>query len=206
MKTTRTKATRFVVAATVGIIAGLVAGMNLGWRSALLVGWDAAVVILVGLVWNDFRGQTAAETAAVARRDDMDRSTLDGIVLLTSIASIAAVVSLLTNKSANIWQVAFGLISIVLSWVAVHTLYTLRYAALYYRNTEGGIDFGGSEKPVFGDFVYLAFTIGMTYQVSDTTISASDIRRVALGHALISFVFGVAIIATTINFLVSLTN
>ena len=206
MKTTRTKTARFVAAVTIGLIAGMIAGMSLGWRSALLVGWDATVIILVGLIWHDFRGQTAAETAAVARRDDMDRSTLDGIVLLTSIASIAAVVSLLTDKNASILHVAFGLISIILSWIAVHTLYTLRYAALYYRNIEGGIDFGGSEKPVFGDFVYLAFTIGMTYQVSDTSITASDIRRVALGHALISFVFGVAIIATTINFLVGLTN
>jgi len=205
MKTTRTKTARFVAAVTIGLIAGLIAGMSLGWRSALLVGWDATVIILVGLIWHDFRGQTAAETAEVARRDDMDRSVLDGIVLLTSIASIGAVASLLTDKSTDLWHIAFGLVSIVLSWVAVHTLYTLRYAALYYRNTEGGIDFGGPEKPVFSDFVYLAFTIGMTYQVSDTTISASDIRRVALGHALISFMFGVAIIATTINFLVSLT-
>lgn len=206
MKMTRTKTTRFVLAVIAGLAAGLVAGMNVDWRFALLVGWDAAVVILVGLIWNDFRRQTAAETAEVARRDDMGRSVLDGIVLLTSIASIAAVVSLLTDKSSDLWHVAFGLVSIVLSWVAVHTLYTLRYAALYYRNTEGGIDFGGSGKPVFSDFVYLAFTIGMTYQVSDTSITASDIRRVALGHAMISFIFGVAIIATTINFLVSLTG
>lgn len=202
----RTKTTRFILAALAGIVAGLVASMSFGWRSALLVGWDVAVIILVGLIRHDFRGQTAAETAAVARRDDMDRSVLDGIVLLTSIASIAAVVSLLTDNNANLWHIAFGLVSIVLSWVAVHTLYTLRYAALYYRNTEGGIDFGSSDKPVFSDFVYLAFTIGMTYQVSDTSITASDIRRVALGHALISFLFGVVIIATTINFLVSLTT
>ena len=75
-----------------------------------------------------------------------------------------------------------------------------------YQGEYGLIDFGGDEQPRFTDFFYLAFTIGMTYQVSDTTFTSSRFRRVAIRHALLSFVFGTAIIATSINFLASLTS
>ena len=112
---------------------------------------------------------------------------------------------MLTSGSSSLWRIGFGLISIVLSWAVVHTLYTLRYAALYYADQEGGIDFS-SGRPVFTDFAYLAFTIGMTYQVSDTTLKTSAIRKIALQHALLSFIFGTAIIATTINFVAGLVK
>ena len=82
----------------------------------------------------------------------------------------------------------------------------LRYAELYYRDVNGGVVFEGTEKPNFWDFAYLAFTIGMTYQVSDTTFTTPEFRKAALGHALLSFIFGTAIIATTINFVASLSR
>ena len=78
-------------------------------------------------------------------------------------------------------------------------MFTLKYARLYYSGTPGGIDFNDSGAPDYADFAYLAFTIGMTFQVSDTNISSKQIRRTALRHAWLSFPLGAVIIATAIN-------
>jgi uncharacterized membrane protein len=96
-----------------------------------------------------------------------------------------------------------ALMTVTLSWLLIHAVYTVRYADLYYTS-HGGIEFGGGDEPTYSDFAYIAFTIGMTYQVSDTAINSRPIRRVALVHALLSYLFGVAIIATTINVVASL--
>jgi uncharacterized membrane protein len=72
------------------------------------------------------------------------------------------------------------------------------YARLYYTPPSGGIDFA-DDDPDFRDFAYTAFTIGMTYQVSDTTLRDRGIRRTVLGHAFISYVFGVVIVAAGVN-------
>jgi uncharacterized membrane protein len=88
----------------------------------------------------------------------------------------------------------------------VHSLFTLEYARLYYEEPVGGVDFNQQERPTYRDFAYLAFTLGMTYQVSDTSIGSSAVRAVALRHALLSSVFGAVIIAATINLVVGLAN
>ncbi len=85
------------------------------------------------------------------------------------------------------------------SWAAVHTVFTLRYASLYHLEG-GGIDFTeGDRLPDYRDFAYVAFTIGMTFQVSDTDLTSFTIRRTALRHALLAYLFGIVIVAITIN-------
>jgi uncharacterized membrane protein len=100
--------------------------------------------------------------------------------------------------------VATGVASIVLAWAVVHTVYTLRYAKLYYQGTPEGVDFNEDDSPCYGDFAYLALTIGMTFQVSDTDLTTKAMRRLALRHALLSYMFGALIIATTINLIAGL--
>jgi uncharacterized membrane protein len=90
--------------------------------------------------------------------------------------------------------------TIFLSWFTVHTLFVLRYARLYYADPPGGIEFAESkEPPDYMDFVYVAFTVGMTFQVSDTGIAQRNIRRTVIRHALLSYVFGTLIIGVAIN-------
>jgi len=176
------------------------------WKFALLAGWDTFVILLVGMILYDFAAHDGSETAVVARRDDMGGRAVDTIVIMTSVASLAAVIILITEKNSGFGQIIFGLMSVIASWVTVQILYMLRYARLYYQGEEGGVDFNDHQRPRYSDFAYLAFTIGMTYQVSDTSLTSHMIRRTALGHALISFVFGVVIIATTINGILNLMN
>ena len=105
-------------------------------------------------------------------------------------------------------SIAAALLTVVLSWGAVNTMFTLRYADLYYRGSSA-VDFGyrdSDERPDYRDFAYLAFTIGMCYQVSDTTLRDRGIRRTVLVHALVSYVFGVVIIAAGINLVAGLLD
>jgi uncharacterized membrane protein len=93
----------------------------------------------------------------------------------------------------------------------VNTLYTLRYADIHYAQHDGGaVEFGGGDRgersPDYRDFAYLAFTIGMCYQVSDQTLRTADLRRVVLVHSIVSYVFGVVIIASTINAIAGLLS
>ena len=86
----------------------------------------------------------------------------------------------------------------------VHTTYTTRYALLYYTGKPGGIDFNQGEPPAYVDFAYLAFTLGMTYQVSDTDLQTRPIRATALRHALLSYLLGAVVLATVINLVAGL--
>lgn len=206
MKKVRSKKTRYVFALIAGVITGVVTVAVGRWNYAALAGWDVAALVIFAIIALDMHGADTTRTATVARRDDMNHSLSDGIVLTASLVSLGAVVYLLASTDTSILHVVFGLGSIVISWATVHMLYALRYAAMYYSDPEGGVDFNDGEKPQFSDFVYLAFTLGMTYQVSDTVLKTKTFRNVAKSHALLSFVFGTAIIATTINFLASLSK
>jgi len=89
--------------------------------------------------------------------------------------------------------------------VLIHTIYTLRYATIYYsRQTDGSVDFRHDPQPPYSDFAYLAFTIGMTYQVSDTDLTGTDFRKTVLRHALLAYLFGTVIVATTISLIAGL--
>jgi uncharacterized membrane protein len=82
----------------------------------------------------------------------------------------------------------------------------LKYARRYYTGGDGGIDFGQEEPPAYSDFTYVAFTVGMSFAAPDTQIADTSIRKVALGHALLSYLFGTGILATTINLVASLSS
>ncbi len=109
-----------------------------------------------------------------------------------------------TTGAAHTLIAAVAVVSVILSWASVHAVYTLRYARLFYSEG-GGIDFhAGQYLPTYGDFLYVALTVGMTFQVSDTDLTGRSIRRAAVRHALLSYLFGVVVVAITINMVASL--
>jgi uncharacterized membrane protein len=139
-----------------------------------------------------------------AKREDPSRDLTDLLLLGAAVASLAAVgVELLgaggASGGARFLQAALALASVFVSWSLIHTVFTLKYARLYYSGTPGGIDFNGTGAPDYHDFAYLSFTIGMTFQVSDTNIESRQIRRTVLRHAWVSFPLVAVIIAASIN-------
>ncbi|MCU1476796.1 MAG: hypothetical protein JWQ64_1489 [Subtercola sp.] len=195
----------------VGIAAGLIAGITSGWADAAVIGWICAALLYNIWTWARTHNKDATETQKHAVREDPSRATAELLLLLASLGSIAAVVVVILGSSDQhgidkFGAGALGVLSLTLSWVLVHTLFTLRYASIYYRDTPGGIDFNQKENPRYSDFAYLAFTIGMTYQVSDTTFQTSAFRSQALRHALLSYLFGAVILASAINLVAGLAS
>ena len=195
----------------VGVPAGIVTGLFAGWGYAPVVGWSAAALTFCLVVWMLTRGRDAAETAAMATRDDPSPTVTELLVLIANLMSLVAVAFVLVQASSASGAkqgllASLAVVSVAASWAVVHTLYMLRYAVLYYSGTVGGIDFNQDELPRFLDFAYVAFTIGMTYQVSDTTLRSSQIRLAVLRHGLQSFIFGSLILATTVNLVAGLAR
>jgi uncharacterized membrane protein len=196
--------TRVAAAATLGVIAGLISSQFTGWQASMLIGWSAGVVFLIGWIWFSVWRLDATQTKSHASREDTSVRLTELIVLSSGIALLAAV-GLVLIKAAQAtgatkaYLIALGVLSVALTWGLVHTVFALRYARTYYRQPAGGIDFNESDPPTYLDFAYLALTIGMTFQVSDTNLTTKSIRRVALGHALLSYLYGAVIVALVIN-------
>lgn len=204
---------RLAVATVCGLAAGAVAARLAPWQAAVLLGWCAAAAVFVAWALGGIAGKDAAATAALATAEDSSRAAADVMLLGASAASLAAVLlSLMKSASVSgpLKAVLTGasILSVVLSWAVVHTVFLLRYARLYYQAPKGGVDFNEENEgdPAYVDFAYLALTLGMTYQVSDTNITQRAIRATALRHALLSYLFGTAIIATTINLVAGLAK
>ena len=202
---------RLVVALLAGVLVAIGIALAGGARYAALAAWDATVLVYGVGVWLSVWPMNTAQTRMHAVAENPGRALADVILLFASVASIGAVTILLIDAGSSTGltkaiDITLGLASIVLSWCMVHTIYMLKYARLYYGRPEGGISFNEHDSPQYTDFAYLAFTLGMTFQVSDTDLSTKQIRATALRHALLAYVFGTVIIATTINTLASLSS
>ncbi len=196
---------RVAACAVVGVIAAILSLLVAPWQLGPLVGWDTTAALLLVWVWLEIGRLDAARTAQVATREDDSRAAARSVLVASSVMSLIAVIAALHRAAAATFDVelvltAASLITVVLSWLVVNTVFVLRYAHLYYGGSHtGGIEFPGDRAPCYRDFAYLGFTVGMTFQVSDTAISDPAIRATVLRHALLAFLFNVAIIATTIN-------
>jgi uncharacterized membrane protein len=203
-----TARTRLAASLVLGLAAFAPAIVFTSWQVAILIGWDITAATFVGSVLVATWRKDAAATRTMATKEDNSRAGADAILIAASVASLVGVVFALLKAggesgAAHTLIVAVAFLSVVLSWASVHTVFTLRYARLYY-SAGGGIDWHARDRPDFGDFAYVALTLGMTFQVSDTNITSKPIRKAVLRHAVLSYVFGVVILATTINVVASL--
>jgi uncharacterized membrane protein len=201
---------RFAIAAVVGLIAAAVTLVVGGWELSPVVGWDFAALVVLGWTWRTVWPMNATQTKQLAATEDPTQPSTDLLLLSAAIASLAAVglVLVLASSASGVAKGALAglaIVSVALAWLVVHTLFTLRYALLYYRaQPAGGVSFNQDEPPQYSDFAYLALTLGMTFQVSDTDLQSNAIRTTALRHALLSYLFGAVILATTINLIAGL--
>lgn len=204
-----------LIALVPGIVAGVIVGVLIRPSLGPLAGYDAAVLFYVTRVWLKIWPLDAAGTSALAAREDPTRPAADLVLLAAAVASLGAIAIVIVQShsshgSVQGVEVGLGVGSIVVSWLLVHTIFTLKYARLYYGSVrsgdEGGVDFEHKTRPPYSDFAYLSFTIGMTFQVSDTDLQSAEYRRLALRHALLSYLFGAVILAATINLVAGLAN
>jgi uncharacterized membrane protein len=202
---------RLLISAGVGAVAGIVAAFFAPWQLSTLIGWDVAAVANVVWVGATAGRFDAEQTRAYATREDDSRVSADLMLQGACLASLVGVAFALLKASQSHGAgkgvlTGFAVFTVISSWAVVHTLFTLRYAHLYYGDPIGGINFksGREYAPDYRDFAYVAFTVGMTFQVSDTDIQAREMRRSILVHALFAYLFGAVILAAMINVVAAL--
>jgi uncharacterized membrane protein len=203
---------RAAVAAAIGLLVTLVLLGFVTWGLAVVLGWDAAALAFLMTVWPIIVRADGARTQRLATREDETSGTARVLLVGASATSLLGVgyALILAGREGGAWRVLLigvAVLTVVLSWSVVNTVYTLRYADLDYSSRATGIDFGdpaGRERPTYRDFAYVAFTIGMCYQVSDTTLRDRRIRRAVLAHALLSYLFGVVIVGGSVNLIAGL--
>ena len=181
--------------------------------------WSSFAFTCLVLFWVTIWTAEIQEVKYIAKQQDSSRTIIFFFVLFAATISLFAVIILLkilpdTQQAGYRYHIGFSIISVILSWLLIHTVFTFRYAHLYYtcrteekdmeKENEGGLQFPSEDSPDYLDFAYFAFVIGMTFQVSDVEISSRQIRHLALFHGLISFVYNTVILALSVNIIAGL--
>ena len=203
---------RLVLSAVAGL--ATVAGLLGSWHveAATVSGWIVTAAVYCLWTWLNIRRLDATGTESHATAEDPGRGATDFVLLAASVASLAGVGVLLAASShqggSAIAEAGLGVLCVGASWCLVHLLHVVRYARLYYGGDgpPGGIDFNQDDDPDYRDFAYLSFTLGMTYQVSDTAITDRTIRHMVLRHTLLSYLLGAVVLASTVNMVVSIAS
>jgi uncharacterized membrane protein len=191
------------ISAAVGTAVALTL-LALPWRmpTRILVGWDTGVALYLALT---YRIMSHASIAKIRQRAAIDDEGAIALLVLTTaaaLASLAAVVAQLGDAPGP-YQVVLGVMTILLSWTFMHSIFALHYAHEFYGeghdNASGGLVFPGKEDPDYWDFLYYSLVVAMTAQVSDVQITGKLIRRLTTVHGAVSFFFNVTVLALTVN-------
>ncbi|MGY4537748.1 putative membrane protein [Mucilaginibacter sp. UYNi724] len=209
---------RLYLSLLIGAVVFYLARHNPSVPAVTLITWIAVASSIIILDWVTILWAHPKDIRKVASLEDSSRVMIFVFVMAASLVSLVAMLLLLKSaKGASDDTVAgyilLAMTAVVISWWLVHTVFTMRYAHLYYTTDKGkktplgGLEFPGDDKePDYLDFVYFSFVVGMTFQVSDVEISSKHIRRLALAHGLIAFAFNTAIVALSINVISGLVS
>ncbi|MCP6760285.1 MAG: DUF1345 domain-containing protein [Fischerella sp. CENA71] len=178
----------------------------------ILAAWISGVLCFLMLFVLMANSATPQKTYYLAQGKEAQHSVTFFLVMITACTSIFAIGLMETNNQdiatfALVIEVSLSLIAVLCSWCLTHTVFALHYTTCYYRQeqiTQGegyakGLDFPGEEEPDFWDFMYFSFTLGMTAQTSDVSITSLPMRQLVLGHAIVSFLFYMVILASSVN-------
>lgn len=192
---------RLFISLAIGLVSLLILPASLRVATRLLIAWDVSIAFYITLAFILFQSCGSERIRKLAALQDDGRFLILILTAVAAFASIAAIILELGIKPQQTPQLILAVVTIVLSWCAIHTTFALHYAHEYYRAAKsGGLAFPGGEKdPDYWDFVYFSFVIGMTAQVSDVGITDKIIRRTATAHGVASFIFNTALVALMVN-------
>ena len=209
---------RLLIAVSVSGIVFLLLPSQLLFPTRVIIAWDSGFICLLALIWSIMISATPQKMRYRAQHQDANRWLISSIVIGAACASLLAIVFMLkstpkgSSPSLVILHLSLSALTIVTSWLLIHTVFTLRYAHRYYSDNRAtsmvddseGLDFPNEKKPDYWDFLYFSFVIGMTFQVSDVQIASRPMRRLALVHAMLSFFFNTVIFALSVNLIAGL--
>ena len=210
---------RLMIAITVGVIVYFCCDKSLSVPELALASWIGCALTIIILNWIIILTSHPMEVKKIAKLQDSSRRMLFIFIITASMVSLVAIIFLLKSvkglsETAKNEHIILAITAVAVSWWLVHTVFTLKYAHMFYDTSTddgkplkaGGLDFPDTKEPDYLDFVYFAFVVGMTFQVSDVVITDRHIRRTCLIHGVISFVFNTAIVALSINVISGLVS
>ena len=203
---------RFLVFIALLAIGSPILSSVLGWRHGTMLAFDLAAAVFLLSLWPVLQTTHAHSMREHAERNDANRGLLLCLAIAVSLVVLVAVFSeLLEKASATRWTVMLVIATLALAWLFSNMVYALHYAHVFYVQTDtdddgtqedrGGLEFPDTKEPNYWDFVYFSFTLGMTFQTSDTALKTTQIRRIATVHSLAAFVYNLGVLAFTINVL-----
>ena len=208
---------RVTVSLALGLIMFALTFKPLGWQLSLIVAWNSFALCSLSLAWLGIIFTDAKTSVEEAKLQDSSRTAICGSVVTAAVAALFGAATLLSTAkelsgTAAAWHVALAILTVVSSWLLVHTVMSLHYAHVCYqmapKSPENsacpGLDFPEETQPDFIDFAYFSFVIGMTCQTSDVQITSRRVRRIALMHGLLAFGFNAVIVALSLNLASSL--
>jgi uncharacterized membrane protein len=197
---------RLLTGIAVGIITGLASSLFVEGQTRLLVGWDAGVLVYLVTTWTMMVRSDIHELRRRAALHDEGEWTIILLSVAATLSSLVAIGAELhqarLDEAAHIWRPVAAAVTIMISWLFLHTIMAQHYAHDFYlsEQREPGLVFPDRLKePGYWDFAYFAFTIGVAAQTADVAIASPRIRRQALAHSVLSFFFNTAILALAIN-------
>ncbi|MCG2841545.1 DUF1345 domain-containing protein [Sandaracinobacter sp. RS1-74] len=191
----------FLLALLLGVGALRAGGQD--WALSFVLGFDLAALLFLLLAAPLLGVRDIGQLRRHAEDNDANRPVLLMVTAVAMLAILLALVQLLPS-AASATDKLLIIATLALAWLFSNSIYALHYAHLYYRKDrdgEGGLGFAGERPPDYGDFVYFAFTLGMTFQTSDTSVKTAEFRRAVTLHSLAAFVFNLGVVAFTINVL-----
>lgn len=178
------------------------------YGDALVVGFDLAALVFIASLWPIMRSHAATQMRKHAAENDARRGLVLVLTALVSLALLGAIVAELPDaKAGHTWPIIKLVGTLALSWIYTNLVFMLHYAHLHYgvaadgKGDHGGFEFPGTAEPDYWDFLYFAFTAGMSFAASDVNVTRGAVRRIVVLHSLLSFVFNIGVLAFSINVL-----
>ena len=195
----------------------LLINLRMEWITRVMIGWDVFSLALILMSAFTFFTMKPRQIRLLAKIQDTSRMVVFCIILISTVTSLLGIFLLLLNKDQwllnKYLETFIYIFGVNCSWILLHVTFTYRYAHLYYEDHQtipnavaAGLAIPDEPHPDYLDFAYFSFVIGMTFQVSDIQILSRQIRRLALLHGLLSFLFNTVIVALTINVIIDLKS
>ncbi|WP_296946974.1 DUF1345 domain-containing protein [uncultured Massilia sp.] len=205
-----------VLAIAFGVAVGLLLPGSHGWLRRALVGWNAgAWLYLANMAWLMMRADHRKVREMAQRQDESARAVL-GLMVAGAVLSLYAIVTELARMGKvgadeAALHYGFTILTVIGSWLMVGVLFALHYAHLYYCSDHGAagppLRFPEPDlAPNYWDFLYFSFTISIAVQTSDVAVATRAMRKLVLGHSVLSFFFNLVILGLSINIAASVVN
>ncbi|OYD96492.1 hypothetical protein CDG76_06850 [Nostoc sp. 'Peltigera membranacea cyanobiont' 210A] len=208
---------RLIVAIGLAVLVLVILPDSLHLPTRILCAWNSGIDFFLAITWWKMTKANPEKIRRYAESEYEGHLAIFLLVIAAACASVLAIGFLLTDKKGLstillTLHVILSIMTIVGSWLLVHTMFAVQYAHSYYKYINrnhsqeiiGGLDFPHNDYPDYWEFLYYSFVVGMTSQVSDVQTTSSDMRRLTLLHGILSFFFNTTILAMSINIIASL--